>query len=136
MPKTKPFKRLLEQMAPQRRTKIEAAVQQALLNPTMQQQNLQAILRLVQQLAEFDNVERVKAFAISFPDIHYIDFELELKPRVELSNEIWGKIQDLVIDCEWELRDDSGEKWYFLPQITDNFTHRRDISQVIADSLN
>ncbi|RUT02258.1 hypothetical protein DSM106972_063330 [Dulcicalothrix desertica PCC 7102] len=52
MPKTKPFKRQLEKMAPGRRTKIEAAVQQALLNPTMQQQNLQVILRLVQQLAE------------------------------------------------------------------------------------
>jgi hypothetical protein len=136
MPKTKPFKRLLEQMAPSRRAKIEAAVQQALLNPTMQQQNLQAILRLVQQLAELDNVERVKAFATRFPDMHYIDFELELKPGVELSNEIRSKVQDLVIDCEWELRDDSGEKWYFHLQTADNFTHLRDISQIIADSQN
>jgi hypothetical protein len=39
MPKTQPFKNLLQQMAPERRAKIEAAVQQALLNPAMQQQN-------------------------------------------------------------------------------------------------
>jgi hypothetical protein len=136
MPKRKPFKRLLEQMAPERRAKIEAAVQQALLNPTMQQQNSQPILKLVQQLAELNNVQRVKAFATRFPDMHHIDFELELKPGVELSNEIWDKVQDLVIDCEWELRDDSGEKWYFRPQIADNFTHLRDISQIIADSQN
>lgn len=37
MPKTKPFKNLLRQMTAERRAKIEAAVQQALLNPTVQQ---------------------------------------------------------------------------------------------------
>ncbi|RUT02257.1 hypothetical protein DSM106972_063320 [Dulcicalothrix desertica PCC 7102] len=50
-----------------------------------------------------------------------------------MSNEIWNKAQDLVVDCEWKLRDDSVEKWYFRPQTADNFTFR-DFSQIIADS--
>lgn len=91
------------------------------------------IKELVQKLAKIDNVEKVKALATKLPDIHYIDFELELKPGIELSAEIWDKVQDLVIDSEWKLRDESGEKWYFRPQTADNFTSHQD-SQIIANS--
>jgi hypothetical protein len=38
----------------------------------------------------------------------------------------------LVIDYEWKLIDDSGEEWYFLPQIVDRFYLLKD--EVIADS--
>lgn len=92
------------------------------------------IKQLVQQLSKIDNVERVKALATEFPDLHHINFELELKPGTELSDEVWDKIQDLVIDCEWKLRDDSGEKWYFSPQTADHFAYLRDPSRVIVDS--
>lgn len=91
------------------------------------------IKQLVQKLAKIDNVEKVKALATRAPDIHYIDFELELKPGIKLSAEVWDKIQDLVIDCEWQLRDESGEKWYFCPQIADHFAYLRDTSSIIAD---
>jgi hypothetical protein len=91
------------------------------------------IKQLVQKLAKIDNVEKVKALATKLPDMHHIDFELELKPGFELSDEIWDKVQDLVIDCEWKLRDESGEKWYFRPQRADNLTCHQD-SQIIANS--
>ena len=47
-------------------------------------------------------------------------------------DETWEKIQDLVIDYEWKLIDDSTEEWYFRPQIVDRFYLLRD--EVIADS--
>ncbi len=91
------------------------------------------IQKLVKELVQLvEAVKRVRAIATSFPDIHWIDFQIELEPNTELSNETWDKIQDLVIDCEWKLIDDSGEEWYFRPQIVDTFYLLRD--QVIADS--
>ncbi|MBD2516416.1 hypothetical protein H6G93_15615 [Nostoc sp. FACHB-973] len=93
------------------------------------------IQKLVEELVEkIEEVQRVKAIATRFPDIHWIDFEIELEGDIDLSDETWDKIQDMVIDCEWKLRDDSGEKWYFHPQLVNRFCLLED--EVIADSEN
>ena len=93
---------------------------------------LAVIKKLVEELVKVEGLKRVKAIAISFPDIHWIDFEIELGTDIELSDETWDKIQDMVIDSEWKLIDDSAEEWYFRPQIVDRFYLVGD--QVIADS--
>jgi hypothetical protein len=90
------------------------------------------IKKLVEELVKIVGLKRVKAIATSFPDIHWIDFQIELEGDIELSDETWDKIQDMVIDCEWKLIDDSAEEWYFRPQIVDRFYLLRD--EVIADS--
>ncbi|MTJ07813.1 hypothetical protein [Anabaena sp. UHCC 0204] len=91
------------------------------------------IQKLVEELVEkIEEVEKVIGIATSFPDIHWIDFKIKLKDNSELSDETWEKIQDMVIDCEWKLIDDSTEEWYFRPQIVDRFYLLRD--EVIADS--
>lgn len=94
------------------------------------------IQKLVEEIvAEIDEVERVIAISTSFPDIHWLDFQIKLKKAdTELSDKTWEKIQDLVIDCEWKLIDDSAEEWYFRPQIVDKFYLPRD--GVVADSDN
>lgn len=92
------------------------------------------VKELVQKLAKVANVKRVVAIALRFPDIHWIDFELELQPETELSDEIWYKVQDLVIDYEWKLRDDSGEKWYFHAQPVNELSKLRDPAHKVADS--
>lgn len=92
------------------------------------------IKKLVEELVKVEGLKRVKAIATTFPDIHWIDFEIELEGDIELSDETWDKIQDMVIDCEWKLRDDSAEKWYFRPQLVDRFCLLED--EVIADSDN
>jgi hypothetical protein len=79
------------------------------------------IKNLAQELAAISCIKQVQAIATSFPDIHWIDFKIELEANIELSDETWNKIQDLVIDCEWKLIDDSGEEWYFRPQIVNSF---------------
>src|SRR4028118_1935843 len=59
---------------------------------------------LVEKLAKVDGVAGVRALAPRTVDIHWIEFELELHPETELDDETWDKIQDLIIDCEWDLR--------------------------------
>lgn len=95
---------------------------------------LPEVKELVQKLAKVGNVKRVAAIALRFPDIHWIDFELELEPETELSDEVWYEVQDLVIDYEWKLRDDSGEKWYFHAQPVNKLSKLRDTAQKVADS--
>lgn len=87
------------------------------------------IQNLVNQLKSIEGIKSVRAVAIHFPDIHWIDFQIEL--NTELSDETWERIQDLVIDYEWKLIDDSNEEWYFRPQIVDKFYSLKD--QVLAD---
>ncbi|MGB3654092.1 MAG: hypothetical protein WBA41_23180 [Rivularia sp. (in: cyanobacteria)] len=94
---------------------------------------LTRIKKLVDELVKVEGCKRVKAIATSFPDIHWIDFEIELEDA-ELSDETWNKIQDMVIDREWKLIDDSAQEWYFRPQIVDRFYLFGD--EVIADSEN
>ena len=91
------------------------------------------IQKLVKELDQLVEVKRVRAIATSFPDIHWIDFQIELEEaNTDLSDKTWDKIQDLVIDYEWKLIDDSAEEWYFRPQIVDRFYLFKD--EVIADS--
>ncbi|MDF2387417.1 hypothetical protein JMG10_38580 [Nostoc ellipsosporum NOK] len=89
------------------------------------------VKKLVQKLAQVANVTRVRAISLRFPDNHWIDFELELQPETELSHEDWEFVQDLVIDCEWKLRDDSKEKWYFHAEPVSKFSKLREGSKVI-----
>lgn len=92
------------------------------------------IKRLVKDLVQLTKeVKRVRAVATSFPDIHWIDFQIQLEDtNTDLADETWDRIQDLIIDYEWKLIDDSAEEWYFRPQIVDEFYPLKD--RVIADS--
>ncbi len=92
------------------------------------------VQELVQELAEFDSVARVRAVAPRALDIHWIDFELELHPETELDDETWDKIQDLVIDCEWDLRDKTNEKWYFERKTVEKFSKIQEGAKVVAQS--
>jgi hypothetical protein len=87
---------------------------------------------LVEKLAKVDGVARVRAVAPRAVDIHWIDFELELHPETELDYETWDKIQDLVIDCEWDLRDKTNETWYFDEKIVEKFFSIQDGAKVVA----
>lgn len=89
---------------------------------------------LVHELAKFDGVARVRAIAPRSGDIHWIDFELELHPGTELDDKTWDKIQDLVIDCEWNLRDKTNEKWYFERKTVEKFSKIQERAKVVAQS--
>ena len=89
---------------------------------------------LVDKLGEVEGVARVRAVASSSVDIHWIDFELELHPETKLDYETWDKIQDLVIDCEWDLRDKTHEKWYFDEKVIEKFFSIQDGAKVVAQS--
>ncbi|MBD2775419.1 hypothetical protein [Iningainema tapete] len=89
------------------------------------------VRELVNKLAKVADVKRVWAVAPRLPDLHHIDFELELPSGTELSDEAWNLVQDLVIDYEWNLRDVSREKWYFDAQVVYRFP---EATKVIADS--
>ena len=90
------------------------------------------VQELVDKLAKVDGVARVRAVAPRAVDIHWIDFELELHPETKLDYETWDKIQDLVIDCEWELRDKTNETWYFDEKIVEKFFSIQDGAKVVA----
>ena len=55
-----------------------------------------------------------------------------MKDDNELSDKTWEKVQDIEIEGEWKLIDDSADEWYCRPQILERcflFKH-----VVIADS--
>ena len=79
-------------------------------------------------------VAKVRAVAPRALDIHWIEFELELHPETELDYETWDKIQDLVIDCEWGLRDQTKEKWYFDQKLVEKFVRIEDGAKEVARS--
>lgn len=89
------------------------------------------VKELVQKLAKVENIARVRAVAPNAPDIDIIDIELELQTETELSAEAWDKIQNLVIESEWKLRDDTGEKWFFNAEEVEVFSQLIDGSEVI-----
>ncbi|MBW4634692.1 MAG: hypothetical protein KME30_23120 [Iphinoe sp. HA4291-MV1] len=92
------------------------------------------IQELAQKLANLDNVKRVRAVAPRFPNLHDIDFEIELQPETKLSYEAWEQLQNVVIECEWKLRDDSSEKWYFDAEVVSKLSPLQDTTaKVIAD---
>jgi hypothetical protein len=80
------------------------------------------VQELLQKLAKVENIRRARAVAPNAPDLHIIDIELELQPETELSAEAWDKIQDLVIESEWKLRDDTEEKWFFNAEEVEAFS--------------
>ena len=89
------------------------------------------VKELVQKLAKVENIARVRAVAPNAPDLHIIDIELELQPETELSAKDWDKIQDLVIELEWKLRDDTGEKWFFNAEEVEAFSKVIDGAEVV-----
>lgn len=104
------------------------------LTETEELTNIHAISRikeLVENLAEAPKIKSVRAIALRFPNLHWIDFELEYYSETELDSEEWNKLQDIVIDYEWQLRDDSGEKWYFHAQPVSQFSTIREGARVI-----
>jgi hypothetical protein len=89
------------------------------------------VKELVQKLAKVENIARVRAVAQNAPDPHIIDIELELQPETELSAEDWDKVQDLVIELEWKLRADTGEKWFFNAEEVEAFSKVVDGAEVV-----
>ncbi len=99
------------------------------------------IKELVHKLAKVENVSRVRAVAPNAPDIHIIDIELQMQPETELSADsetlanlralAWDKIQDLVIESEWKLRDHTGEKWFFNAEEVESFSPIIDGAEVL-----
>jgi|SRR4028118_53458 hypothetical protein len=89
---------------------------------------------LVEKLAKVDGVAGVRALAPRAVDIHWIEFELELHPETELDDETWDKIQDLIIDCEWDLRDKTNERWYFPRKTVENFSKIQQGAKVVSRS--
>ena len=92
------------------------------------------VQELVKELAKVGGVAKVRAIAPRAEDIHWIEFELELHPQTELDYETWDKIQDLVIDCEWGLRDQTKEKWYFDQKLVEKFVRIEDGAKEVARS--
>ncbi len=92
------------------------------------------VQELVDKLAKVEGVARVRAVAPRSVDIHWIDFELELHPETELDYETWDEIQDLVIDCEWDLRDKTNETWYFDEKVVEKFVIIQDGAKIVARS--
>ena len=92
------------------------------------------VQELVKDLAKVGGVAKVRAIAPRAEDIHWIEFELELHPETELDYETWDKIQDLVIDCEWGLRDQTKEKWYFDQKLVEKFVRIEDGAKEVARS--
>ena len=92
------------------------------------------VQELVKELAKVGGVAKVRAIAPRAEDIHWIEFELELHPETELDYETWDKIQDLVIDCEWGLRDQTKEKWYFDQKLVEKFVRIEDGAKEVARS--
>lgn len=90
--------------------------------------------KLVQELAKVDGVAGVRALAPRPEDIHWIEFELELHPETELDDETWDKIQDLIIDCEWDLRDKTNERWYFPRKTVEKFSKIQQGAKVVSRS--
>ncbi|NJK66170.1 MAG: hypothetical protein HC789_04350 [Microcoleus sp. CSU_2_2] len=90
------------------------------------------VQELVQELAKVNGVAKVRAVVPRAEDIHWIEFELELHPETELDDETWDKIQDLVIDCEWGLRDKTNEKWYFDEKVVEKFFRIPNGAKVVA----
>jgi len=92
------------------------------------------VRELVNQLAQVAKVKRVRAVAPKFPNLHHINFELELPSGTELSDEAWNSVQDLAINSEWKLRDVTSEKWYFHAQVVYRLFLLKNAIKVIADS--
>lgn len=89
---------------------------------------------LVQTLSKIQGVKRVRAIAPRPTDLHWLQFDLALQPDSELSDESWEKIQDLIIDAEWSLRDSTQEKWYFHAEVVENYETIREGAKVIVNS--
>ncbi len=92
------------------------------------------VRKLVHKLVNVVNVKRVRAVAARFPNLHWIDFQIELPSGTELSDEAWNNVQNLVMDYEWQLRDVTKEKWYFHAQVVNRLFLLEDAIKVIADS--
>lgn len=92
------------------------------------------VQKLVQELAKIEGVTRVRAVAPRAGDLHWIDFQLELQPETELSDESWDKIQNLVIHYEWGLRDQTQENWYFDTERVEKFEQLKELDQVVFSS--
>ena len=89
---------------------------------------------MVRELIELVTVKRVRALASRFPDVHDIDFEVQLHSNSELTPQIWDKLEDKVIEFEWKLRDESGEKWYFHIHVVSKISPLIDSNKKLVDS--
>lgn len=95
---------------------------------------LPEIRELVHRLAEVENVARVRAVTPRAGDLHWIEFELEPQSGSQLSDETWEQAENLVIDYEWKLRDETGEEWYYYTQVVTQFSQLNDGGSVVAAS--
>ena len=84
------------------------------------------IRELGQRLVAFSGVNAVRAILPMSSNDHWVEFELQISRNeqndLELPYEIWDVIRDLVIDYEWQLRDETNEKWYFGVDYFEHFS--------------
>jgi hypothetical protein len=75
------------------------------------------VKKLVDELSLLQGVEKVRTLTPNSNDLHEIQIELQFSLSTEVTNEVWEKIQDLVIKSEWDLRDRTNESWYFQAEM-------------------
>ncbi|MEB3293208.1 MAG: hypothetical protein VKJ24_08600 [Synechococcales bacterium] len=92
------------------------------------------IQALVEKLSKVDNVARVRAIAPRTDDLHWIEFEMEVRSGLDLSDETWDIVQDLVIDSEWKFRDETHENWYFHAEVVSTFSRLQPGGRVVSQS--
>jgi len=68
---------------------------------------------LGEKLAAFERANRVRAVALKNASLHGIKFEVEVEDYADFPEALWDAMQDLVIDSEWQLREETQEEWYF-----------------------
>ncbi|MEH2410509.1 hypothetical protein [Nostoc sp.] len=99
---------------------------------------LSKIEELVRKLSELEGIEIVKPI---FQDVHSVTFKIKLFSLSEHENfdeddiqfhiqiesnnldEIWTIAQNLVLKTCSDLRDITGEKWYFFTKIVEDFSN-------------
>lgn len=87
---------------------------------------------VVKFLLKIQEVEEVKVVVPQPLDPHWIDFVIQLKS--DLTDTSWEQIHDLVIDCEWDLRDRTEESWYFNIEFVESFNEYTKEGKVIFTS--
>lgn len=96
-----------------------------------------AIKNFTQELVKLPNVERVRAVAVTPGDIHSITFQINISPQFmegEFTDiqELWETAESLALQAHRQLRDSTGEKWYFHTELIEDFSDYPNSNEIIA----
>lgn len=95
------------------------------------------IKSFTQELVRLPNVERVRAVAVIPGDIHSITFQINMSLQFmegEFADiqEFWEAAESLALHTHRQLRDSTGEKWYFHTELVEDFSDYPNSSEIIA----